>query len=82
MKLNQHYQELQESYLFSDIAKKVADYQQKHPTADLIRLGIGDVTRPLVPNVVEAFEKAVKEQGTGKRKDQEYREKKDRIEQW
>lgn len=64
MKLNQHYQELQESYLFSDIAKKVADYQQKHPTADLIRLGIGDVTRPLVPNVVEAFEKAVKEQGT------------------
>lgn len=64
MKLNQHYQSLQESYLFSEIARKVADYQQKNPETNLIRLGIGDVTRPLSPKVVEEFEKAVKEQGT------------------
>ena len=47
MQLNPHYAELNESYLFSTIAHKVADYQKAHPEADIIRLGIGDVTQPL-----------------------------------
>ena len=63
MKMNRHYQALQESYLFSTIARKVADYQKENPGAEIIRLGIGDVTRPLCPTVVEAFEAAVREQG-------------------
>ena len=46
MQLNPHYAELNESYLFSTIAHKVADYQKAHPEADVIRLGIGDVTGP------------------------------------
>ena len=41
MQLNPHYAELNESYLFSTIAHKVADYQKAHPEADVIRLGIG-----------------------------------------
>ena len=47
MKLNKHYSELNESYLFSTIAHKVAAYQKANPDKDIIRLGIGDVTRPL-----------------------------------
>ena len=62
--INEHYLKLQGSYLFSTIAKKVADYQKKHPEAEIIRLGIGDVTRPLVPAVIEALHKAVEEMGT------------------
>ena len=63
MQINPHYAELNESYLFSTIAHKVADYQKAHPDADLIRLGIGDVTLPLAKSVVEAMHKAVEEQG-------------------
>ena len=63
MQINPHYAELNESYLFSTIAHKVADYQKAHPDADLIRLGIGDVTLPLAKSVVEAMGKAVEEQG-------------------
>ena len=63
MQLNPHYAELNESYLFSTIAHKVADYQKAHPDADLIRLGIGDVTLPLARPVVDAMHKAVEEQG-------------------
>ena len=59
MQLNPHYAELNESYLFSTIAHKVADYQKAHPEADVIRLGIGDVTRPLAPAVIDAMHKAV-----------------------
>ena len=47
MQLNPHYAELNESYLFSTIAHKVADYQKAHPEADVIRLGLGAVTLPL-----------------------------------
>ena len=61
MKLNGHYRNLQDSYLFSTIAHKVAAYQQAHPDAPVIRLGIGDVTRPLCPAVVSAMRKAVTE---------------------
>ena len=63
MKVNKHYQELEESYLFSTIAHKVADYQAAHPDADIIRLGIGDVTLPLAMSVVQALHEASDEQG-------------------
>ena len=63
MQINPHYAELNESYLFSTIAHKVADYQKAHPDADLIRLGIGDVTLLLAKSVVDAMHKAVEEQG-------------------
>ena len=61
MQLNPHYAELNESYLFSTIAHKVAEYQKAHPEADVIRLGIGDVTLPLAAPVIEALHKAVDE---------------------
>ena len=62
MHLNPHYAELNESYLFSTIAHKVADYQKAHPDADIIRLGIGDVTLPLAASVTRAMHDAVDEQ--------------------
>lgn len=63
MKLNTHYNELNESYLFSTIARKVREFQAAHPDKELIRLGIGDVTLPLAKSVVTAMERAVAEQG-------------------
>ena len=62
MQLNKNYQNLEDSYLFSTISHKVSAYQAAHPDADLIRLGIGDVTRPLAPAVVRAMQDAVAEQ--------------------
>ena len=62
MQLNPHYAELNESYLFSTIAHKVDDYQKAHPDADIIRLGIGDVTLPLAASVTRAMHDAVEEQ--------------------
>ncbi|MDE8715057.1 LL-diaminopimelate aminotransferase, partial [Veillonella atypica] len=53
--INENYLNLQGSYLFANIAKKVADYQAAHPDADIIRIGIGDVTLPLVPAIVDAM---------------------------
>ena len=47
MKMNHHYGELKASYLFVDIAHKVAAYQEAHPEKEIIRMGIGDVTQPL-----------------------------------
>ena len=61
--VNAHYLKLQGSYLFSTIAKKVAAYKQAHPSAEVISLGIGDVSRPLVPAVVEALHRACDEMG-------------------
>lgn len=63
MNINQHYLELQDSYLFSLVTKKVNAYKEKNPSKEVIRLGIGDVTLPLVPAVVEAMQKAIAEQG-------------------
>lgn len=62
--INENYLKLQGSYLFSDIAKKVAAYQDGRPGADIIRLGIGDVTQPLAPAIVEALQKASAQMGT------------------
>ena len=61
--VNGNFAKLKESYLFSDIAKKVAAFAAAHPEASIIRLGIGDVTLPLVPAVVEALESASREMG-------------------
>ena len=63
MKINSNYLNLKESYLFSDIAKKTAAYKTAHPDADIIRLGIGDVTLPLCRAVVDAFHLAADEMG-------------------
>ena len=63
MKINEHYRELEQSYLFSTIAKKVAQFTQEHPEQEVIRLGIGDVTLPLCGAVVEAMQQAVAEMG-------------------
>lgn len=59
--INEHFLKLQSNYLFSDIAKKVNSFKVTHPNEKIIRMGIGDVTRPLAPAVVEAMHKAVEE---------------------
>lgn len=61
MKINQNFLKLQSSYLFSTIAKKVNEYKAANPDADIIRLGIGDVTRPLPDAVINAMHAAVDE---------------------
>ena len=60
-KINENYLKLRGSYLFSTIAKKVVAYQEAHPDKELIRLGIGDVTLPLAPAVIDSLHKAVDE---------------------
>ncbi len=57
--VNENYLKLPGSYLFADIDRKVAEYKNQRPDADIIRLGIGDVTKPLVPAVIHALHKAV-----------------------
>lgn len=59
MKVNQNYQNLEDSYLFSTIARKVAEYGERNPSAKIIRLGIGDVTLPLAPVVIDAMQQAL-----------------------
>ena len=59
--VNEHFLKLPGSYLFSDIAKKVNTFKITHPKRDIIRLGIGDVTRPLPKACIEAMHKAVEE---------------------
>lgn len=63
MKPNANYKNLTESYLFSAVAKKAAEYQSAHPDRKVLKLSIGDVTLPLAPVVVEAMRKAVDEMG-------------------
>ena len=62
-RVNENYLKLPGSYLFSTIAKKVNAYAEAHPEETIIRLGIGDVTQPLPPAVIEALHKAVDEMG-------------------
>ena len=64
LKINEHYLKLQASYLFSDIAKRVAAFQQAHPEQSIIRLGIGDVTKALPPACIAALHRAVDEMAT------------------
>jgi len=63
MQLNEHFLGLHGSYLFSEIARRVNLFQEMEPEVQLIRMGIGDVTRPLVPAVIEAMHLAVEEMG-------------------
>lgn len=61
VKVNANYLKLPGSYLFSTIGKKVAAYQEANPEKKIIRLGIGDVTQPLAPAIIEALHGAVEE---------------------
>ncbi len=64
VKLNENYQNVKDSYLFAEIARRVKVYEETHPekAADIIRLGIGDVTLPLTKSVIEALHEAVDSQ--------------------
>ncbi len=64
MKVNENYKKLAESYLFSTIAKKVNEFSKNNPDKKIIRLGIGDVTKPLCKSVINAMQNAVSEMGT------------------
>lgn len=61
--INENYLKLQDSYLFSTIAKKVSDYVNKNPDKKIIKLGIGDVTKPIVPTIIKAIHNATDEMG-------------------
>lgn len=63
-KINENYQKLPGSYLFSNIAKKVNAYSSANPEKKIIRLGIGDVTQPLAPAIIDAMHRAVDEMGS------------------
>lgn len=64
IKVNDNFSIIPPSYLFSDIAKKVSDFQRANPQAQIVKMGIGDVTAPLVPAVVKAMEQAVRDQSS------------------
>ena len=64
VQINRNFSKLPGSYLFSEIGRRVAAYSRENPDAPLIRLGIGDVTCPLVPAVTQAMARAVAEVGT------------------
>lgn len=66
VRINDNFIQLPESYLFSWIAQVVKKYKEKNPNSDVISLGIGDVTLPIVPTVIEAMQNAVAEQGAVK----------------
>jgi LL-diaminopimelate aminotransferase len=63
VRINENYLLLKSSYIFAEIARRVEKYQNEHPDADVIRMGIGDVTRPLPKAVVDEFKHAVDEMG-------------------
>lgn len=60
--INDNFTLLAESYLFSEVAKRINAYKEAHPEVDIIRMGIGDVTRPLCKAAIEAMHKAVDDQ--------------------
>ena len=64
VKINENFLKLPGSYLFSEVNRRITAYTAAHPEAKIIKLSIGDVTRPLVPEVISAMLKAVEEQGT------------------
>jgi len=53
--INENYLKLPGSYLFSEIARRVDNFRKENPNAKIIRLGIGDVTKPLAPAVIDAL---------------------------
>lgn len=61
--INENFLDVKQSYLFSEIAKRIEEYKKQNPNADIIRLGIGDVTLPLSKAVIDAMHKAVDEMG-------------------
>jgi len=61
IRINENYLKLQSSYLFVEIAKRVSSYQKENPDLNIIRLGIGDVTLPLPPACIQAFQEGVQE---------------------
>ena len=61
MKINKNFLGLEESYLFSTVNRKTREFQAANPDADVIKLSIGDVTRPICPAVIDAMHKAVDE---------------------
>ncbi|MDE6490560.1 MAG: LL-diaminopimelate aminotransferase, partial [Muribaculaceae bacterium] len=65
IKINDNFCKLSPNYLFSDVARKIADYSHVHPDADIIRMGIGDVTRPICSVAVEAMHRAIDDQTDG-----------------
>lgn len=62
-KINENFCKLPESYLFSEVARRISAYKEAHPEADIIRMGIGDVTLPLCPAAIEAMHRAVDDEG-------------------
>ena len=62
--INEHYLKLQAGYLFPEIGRRVSEFAAANPDKKIIRMGIGDVTQPLVPTVLKAFHEGVDEQGT------------------
>src|ERR1035437_3884172 len=64
--INEHYLKLKAGYLFPEIGRRVREYAQAHPEEKIIRMGIGDVTQPLVPSVIKAFHEGVEEMGNVK----------------
>ncbi len=63
MKINEHFLQLKDSYLFATVGRKTTEYKNAHPDRKVIRLSIGDVTRPLAPIVVRAMQRAVEDMG-------------------
>src|SRR5271169_3911591 len=63
IRINENYEKLSSSYLFSEVGRRVEAFQKAHPETPVIRLGIGDVTLPLTPAVLAAFHDAVDEMG-------------------
>jgi LL-diaminopimelate aminotransferase len=59
--INENYFKLQAGYLFPEISRRVREYQKENPKADIVRMGIGDVTQPLTPTVIQAFHEGVEE---------------------
>ena len=63
--INEDMLKLPGGYLFTEIARKVGAFKESHPQAEVISLGIGDVTQPLAPSVVKAMHSAVDEMSSG-----------------
>mgnify|MGYP001827740533 FL=1 len=64
--INENYLKLQASYLFAEIKNRTAAFQEAHPEREVIKLGIGDVTRPLPPACIQAFHRGVDEMADAK----------------